>query len=76
MRYPAPPDLGENIFVFGQNDFVSDAFINTLDESGFVRVLPSGVAMLPPSLNHSGAQIQASEIRRIAKTSEVGKAAQ
>ena len=69
-RYPTPPEIGDTLFVFVQNEFVSDGYINTVDEAGYVRVLPSGVAVLPRSLRNDGdEQAQASEIRRLATAS-------
>jgi hypothetical protein len=76
-RYPIPPEIGDAVFVFGQDEFVSDEYINTVDEAGYVRVTPSGTAVLPRSLSRDGAQqVQASEIRRLAAIDNNVRAAQ
>lgn len=70
-RYATPPGIGDTVFVFGQNGFVSDEYINTVDEAGYVRVMPNGALMLPQSLNRDGAQqVQSSEVRRLATAGE------
>jgi hypothetical protein len=70
-RYTDPPQIGDEVFVFGQHDFVTDQYINTIDEKGFLRALPSGAVQLPKSLRTTEAlPLLTEELRRMAAESE------
>ena len=66
-RYPEPPAIGDEVFVFGQNNFVAGQYINTIDEKGYLRALPNGTIVVPKSLETTGAgELSLARIRRLA----------
>lgn len=73
-RYTAPPSVGDKVFVFGDKDFTSGEYIDTLGATGYVRSLPDGKLLLPHGLqvdNANGAHD--SDIRRMAIAARAGR---
>jgi hypothetical protein len=70
-RYSEPPAVGDEVFVFGQRDFVAGQYINTIDEKGYLRALPNGTVVVPKSLKTAGdSELSLAGIRRLAADSD------
>lgn len=56
-RYASPPQIGDRVFVFGQRDFTSEDYVNTLGAAGHIRALSDGSLLLPKSLGGEGSRV-------------------
>ena len=67
IRYGAAPAVGDTVFVMSNDVYVSNDYIDTVDEAGYVRALPDGRLVLPKSLAASSDVVTtATDLRRLA----------
>ncbi len=77
VRYASPPEIGDRVFVFGQRDFTSEEYINTLGAAGYVRAFSDGSLLLPKALSVEGSRaLHESDIRRLISSDQERRVSQ
>lgn len=65
-RYGDAPEVGDTLIVFASDAFVTNDYINVIDQRGYVRELPNGRVMLPKALGgDTSTPLNGDDVRRM-----------
>ena len=66
-RYGPAPAAGDTLFVLVDRAFVNDSYIELVNETGYLRVLPNGRVLLPMSMSYiKRDSLTAADVERLA----------
>jgi hypothetical protein len=67
-RYSIVPEVGQHLFLPGNRSFIRDAYLEIVDETGYLAVAANGNVELPRSMHNSaGGAATADDVRRMAR---------